>query len=392
MKKSLVLLVALFALALPAGAAAAPPLAATPDPVLAPKTTVGFAEDVFTVQLRNEEAEPVAVQNFAIGGADATEFGVQGYTCGIVQPGEKCEFSLWFAPDSVGLKQATLELTLYGHGVQQVSLEGQGVAPRLTWSPGGDFGLQSLDRGENRTFQLQNTGEAALSFENLWISGPDRDNFWISEQSCSQIPFSVLSPGQSCSVQVYFQPSQVRAYEAQLSVEASGAEFGAELSGEGGRPEVVPSASPLDLGFGAVGERGEARTVNLTNQGNMSGGFFIAVISSGDVGSFRLLSESCTMIELAPGSSCSARVRFEPQETGPLAARLMMFGDGEPTMIALEGQGVSASDASGPVAAQSAVPAVAPKVRHKRFGRGKGIHFARAKALRRAPLHAAAAR
>jgi hypothetical protein len=202
----------------------------------------------------------------------------------------------------------------------------------------------------------------------------------------------VLNPGQSCSVQVYFQPAQVRAYEAELSVSALGAEFGAELSGEGGRPEVVPSASPLNLGVGAVGERGEVRSVTLTNQGNMPGGFFIAVISSGDVGSFRLLSESCTMVELAPGSACTARVRFEPQETGPLAARLMMFGDGEPTMIALKGEGVPAAVASGAAAAQSAVPAAVRKVRHKRFGRGKGIHFSRAKVRRRAPLQADAAR
>lgn len=344
MKKTLVSLAALFLLALPASAAAAPPLTATPDPIVAPTTTVGSSSEMFTVVLRNDETEAIFVQDFSLGGADAAEFGINAYTCGSVEPGEKCEFTLWFSPNSVGSKNATLNLTLYGLGTQEIALSGQAVPAELTWSPGSeDFGLQWVNRGDERYLQLENTGEASVFFSSLQISGPDSSNFWINDSSCWNFPGGVIEPGQSCWVRVYFQPYEMRPYEAELVATASGVEFGAALSGEGGQAELVPSSNPFDFGSAAVGGAGELRTIVLTNQGNLPGAFFIAVIAGGDSGSFELLEEDCSGFEpVGPGETCSAKVRFKPQGTGAKSARLAMFGEDDGgTMIMLQGEGLA---------------------------------------------------
>ena len=45
--------------------------------------------------------------------ADAAAFGVQGYTCGNLHPGDKCDFSLWFAPTLVVTRELSAVRTRY---------------------------------------------------------------------------------------------------------------------------------------------------------------------------------------------------------------------------------------------------------------------------------------
>ncbi len=85
------------------------------------------------------------------------------------------------------------------------------------------------------------------------------------------------------------------------------------------------------------------RTITLTNSGDLPGGFFVAVISGGDVGSFRLLHESCTGRPLDPSASCTAQVRFQPESSGRKVAQLSFFGDQDGgAQVNLTGVGVDA--------------------------------------------------
>jgi hypothetical protein len=61
----------------------------------------------------------------------------------------------------------------------------------------------------------------------------------------------------------------------------------------------------------------------------MPGGAFIAVIAGGAIGSFHLLDESCTGVQLAPAASCNLVVAFQPLSTGVKTARLGLFGDSD---------------------------------------------------------------
>ena len=111
----------------------------------------------------------------------------------------------------------------------------------------------------------------------------------------------------------------------------NGVSFTADLSGQGGQPVFTASPDPADFGFASAGQSGDTRTITLTNQGDLPGSFFVAIISGGDVGSFRLLHEDCTGVPIGPSASCTAQVRFQPDGAEAKAATLTLVGDqGQP--------------------------------------------------------------
>ncbi len=345
MNKFLAALIALFALVLPAAAAAAPSLVVTPDPVVVPTTTVGSSSAMIEVELRNDEAEAANVEAVSLSGEDAGQYVLQGSNCGTMNEGETCQVWFWFAPGSEGTKTATLEVSVQERPIQQIVLTAAAVPARLSWSPESeDFGLQSVNGGAERYFQLQNAGDAPVQFTGLQFTGPDSGSFWTSDNSCWSFPGGIIEPGQSCWVRVYFQPHETRPYEAELVASASGAEFGLPLRGEGGRAELVAESNPYDFGSAGVGTAGALRTITLTNQGNLPGAFFIAVVAGGDSGSFELIDEDCSGFEpVKPGASCSVGVRFKPQSAGAKTARLALFGEDDGgTMVMLQGEGLAA--------------------------------------------------
>ncbi|MDX6623172.1 MAG: hypothetical protein QOE75_1104 [Solirubrobacterales bacterium] len=395
MRKSFVLLVALFALALPASALAAPlegpgTVTIAPDPLVVPATTVGYQGEWLTVDVSYEGDGEAGVEKIALSGGEASEFSADGDSCEVLQSGQHCTARFALKPSSLGEKQATIEVTFQnGRPAEQRPISGHAVPPQLTFSPPAhDFGIVRVNRESAEAFmQVTNSGEAPVQVFNFDVQG-DTSVFSHGSSSCSLL----LAPGQSCSVRVYFSPYDQVDYQAELRASTGGEHFSATLSGRGGRSVIGPASNPVDFGAATVGSK-VVRTITLTNSGDLPGAFFIAVIAGGDVGSFRLLSESCTMIELQPAHSCTVRVRFEPQEPGPLSARFAMFGDSDDgTMVFLEGAGLPAPAAGAESPRAEDAVASQRKVRKKRFGRNKGIHAPNLRPARRSELRAGAAR
>lgn len=349
MKKSAISVAALvvIVLALPALASAAPPpggpglpLQVTPDPIVAPKTTVGYNGQAIEVEIKNP-GEYAEIDKVALEGEDAAEFFSNGSSCSGLPEGQKCNFQFGLKPSSVGLKRTSMVITFLGGRAQEAfAVSGAAVEPQLTFSPNGhDFGLQRVNREDSSfNFQLTNTGEAPVQPNSLDIQG-DNGVFSVGNNNCFG---AALEPGQSCGVEAKFSPHELRPYSAELRALVNGIPFTAALSGEGGRA-MIETENPVEFGAAAVGSDTDVKTITLTNNGNLSTGFFIAIIAGGDSGSFRLLDESCTFVELEPGASCTAHVRFTPQGTGPKHARLAFFGDDDDgAMVLLQGEGLRA--------------------------------------------------
>ena len=164
--------------------------------------------------------------------------------------------------------------------------------PNLAFEPGSyDFGLQPLYDSAQADFELRNDGAETAPVESLGIGGPDSGSFWIGGSNCWG---AWLEPGQSCSAQVNFNPGEVREYNAQLQATSDSYQFAANLTGSGASPLFAPDSNPVDFGVAKVGAAGNTREIEVTNAGNWPGGIFIAVISGGAVGSYRLLDENCT--------------------------------------------------------------------------------------------------
>jgi hypothetical protein len=395
MKKSLVSLLVLFALVLPASALAAPfegpgTVTLAPDPLVVPATTVGYQGEWLAVDVSYEGEGEAGVEKIALNGAEPSEFSSNGSDCGTLQSGQHC--TAWFAlkPSSLGEKQATVEVTFQnGRPPEQRPISGHSVAPQLAFNPAShDFGIQRINRESVAAyFQLTNTGEAPVQPNNFQIEG-ENDAFWTGNSDC----WTMLAPGASCNLQVWFNPHETRDYASEVKVWANGFSFGAGLSGRGGRAIVGPNENPIGFGGVTVGEA-STKTITLSNSGNLPAAFFIAVIAGGDAGSFRLLSENCSMVEIQPAASCSIRVRFEPQEPGKLGARFAMFGDGDDgVMVFLEGKGLAAASDDAETSGISYQPATSRKLRKKRFGRNRGIHAPSLQPARRSELRAGAAR
>ncbi|HSS31812.1 MAG TPA: choice-of-anchor D domain-containing protein [Solirubrobacterales bacterium] len=354
------LALALTALALPASALAAPEegngtLTVSPQPLVLAPTTVNYQSQGQPVQIGYEGEGEVSINKVTIEGEESGEFFINNVNCTTnLSAGQQCEVSLGMKPGSLGEKHAQLTVIFSGLRPQeQFEISGRGVAPELSFEPSSyDFGLVRANREQGYTFfQLTNSGEGAVQLNYIDFEGPGENSFW-TDNGQSNCWGNTLSPGQSCSLQVTFSPQQRIAYEADLNVFVNGAPGvagSASVSGEGGGAQVEASVNPLNFGTATAGSQGTYRTVTLTNNGNMSEGFFIGVIAGGDAGSFELVGEHCTMTELQPGQSCSAQVRFHPNAPGSFAAHLAFFGDGEGGVIVqLEGEGISGAGSIAP--------------------------------------------
>lgn len=254
--------------------------------------------------------------------------------------------------------------------------------PQIVFDPGSyDFGLHEANRETSQTnFQLRNVGSVPAPLYSIQVVGSGSGAFWTGNSNCFNHP---LEPNETCSIEVSFNPYDAVPFSAQLRAESEGGtSFTAELSGEGGRPELTAAANPTNFGTVAVGSGGVTKTIDVTNQGNMPGGAFIAVISGGAVGSFHLLDENCTGIPLSPNATCNLVVNFDPISSGAKTARLFLAGDGEGgAQISLTGVGLDSASQSGGAQPPQAGAAAAPlqaqsKLRRKRRNRGQRRYVA----------------
>ncbi len=318
-------------------------LTVSPSPLNFPTTTVdSSSESHVTVANESEAAAPI--YNVNIEGAGSNAFDTTGSDCPTsLQPQQSCTVSIRFSPGSEGEQRAFLHVRSEGTPNEQiVELIGISAAPQLSFEPASyEFGLQSVkEGGAQTTMQLRNTGEGSAQVS-LEIAGSNSNDFYIGESDCYG---AILAPNQTCSIQVHFDPNQTGFYAAQVRARANNnATFSAEVSGTGGRAILSGSPNPAGFGETVLGNAGLTRTITLTNTGDLPGGFFIALISGGDAGSFQLLEEDCTAARLEPGGSCSAQVRFQPASPGLKSAMLTFVGgeEGGVVQVGLNGIGVA---------------------------------------------------
>lgn len=333
----------LLALILPAPVVAAPEggeqLAFSPSAATFPKTTVGYQSPAQELVITNDGEAEASIESVSIEGDDASQFSFGGSSCsGTLYPGQHCTLSVGFAPSSVGDKQATAVIRYDGSQSETV-LSGSSVSPQLEFAPSGhDFGVQWVHSGADSWLQLTNVGEAAVQVNNLDVLG-DSNVFGTGSSDCWG---RWLQPGESCAVQIWFNPQDTISYSAQLRASSNAYSFTADLSGAGGRAALETSANPVVFGLSPVGGAGSTRAITLVNSGNLPGAFFIVVIAGGDAGSFELIDENCSGAPVMPAASCTVHVRFAPRSAGAKSARLALFGEGEGgTMVMLNGEGIA---------------------------------------------------
>ena len=173
-------------------------------------------------------------------GEDADEFQItDSGTCQVgttsLPDGGSCTVQVTFAPTSVGDKQATLSVATNA-GVKTAGLEGVGTSSDFSISPfGRNFGNRPLFAGASRSasFTLLSTGTNPLLIQpgGVTLAGTNPGQFRITASACPT--GSLLEPGETCSVDVAFNPSRAGDASAALEFETSSGLAEADLNGTG---------------------------------------------------------------------------------------------------------------------------------------------------------------
>ncbi|MHB8513157.1 MAG: choice-of-anchor D domain-containing protein, partial [Actinomycetota bacterium] len=289
---------------------------------------------------------------------------------------------------------STLALTGTNASELDVSLQGIGVSPGLsimTSNPSSDNFMQvhtdcapqivgPLREGAGNLcpqqhFVITNQGPKTISNFTATITSASGDtSFSVINETGSVGAFRLcdsLAPQQSCKVTVEFKPDATGTLSSTLALTGTNAsELDVSLQGIGVSPGLsIMTSNPSSDNFmtahtdchgvsgGFVGDPAfwfgntcPEHHFIITNQGPATVSNLTATISSGDhsfvivsvTGSFGPDPSISDCTTLLPQESCKVTVRFEPDNTGPLAATLSLRGTNAAKLdVSLKGTGVS---------------------------------------------------
>jgi len=186
------------------------------------------------------------------------------------------------------------------------------------------FGAVPVNTLATQTINLQNNGLADLIFPNLevkyelWPGYPVETDFTLAGHNCS-----TLEPGQSCEVQVSFQPTKDGTQNSFLNISSNDPEtpeMKISISGNTPFAQLFTKKSSIDFGycpFDAI----LPDTLILLNSGDAVLNITSINLSGSDADQFDLAG-SCTSI--APGDSCSIQVMINPTREDDFIAELVI--------------------------------------------------------------------
>ncbi|MBL7795860.1 MAG: choice-of-anchor D domain-containing protein, partial [Saprospiraceae bacterium] len=182
-----------------------------------------------TFTIRNIGNQPLTIGVPVIGGTAAADFTLTNAPASPVAAGSSTTFEVTFNPSVIGLRSATLSISNSDCNEDpfNFSIQGTGADPEIDIRGNGnsitdgdatpsttdrtDFGNVVVNSSLARTFVVHNTGNTNLSVNS--IAG-DNPRFLVSGLN----PGSVISPGQSASFTVTFNPTANGAQNATITV------------------------------------------------------------------------------------------------------------------------------------------------------------------------------
>ncbi len=290
---------------------------------------LGSASSSQTVTLTNSGSGPLAIS-----GIETSTFYSQTHNCGAtLASGDSCTISVQFTPGVAGLQTGTLTVWHDAPGgPHTVALLGSAQSPAVSLSPASlGFSEQEVGTASSaREMLLSNVGNVTLLISGFATSGD-----FSATTTCG----GSLGPGESCPVQIRFQPTAtgVRAGSVVVTTNSPGSPDTIALGGTG---VVRPLAglSRTSLLFGTVLARiaSSPQEVVLTN----GGGSPMNLVTVGVVGGAFSQTNDCPAT-LAPGGSCRVQITFTPPGAGMHSAGLRFESNapGSPHDVSLVGTG-----------------------------------------------------
>lgn len=308
--------------------------------------------------VRNDGATSVQLSNLEITGPGANEFWIPGSGCWgtNLAPGATCWIEVQFNANEEGSFAAALSVQA-GTVVFQAPLSARAERPQVAVSPAPlAFGPTAVGSRQVSEVTLANTGHLPVAFYIAIVSGGDVASFHLVEETCTSDVFAgrprIFEPGESCRAKIAFEPTEVGAKHATISI-FGGGEGALQFSVEGTAVAAQLSLTPAahDFGAVAVGATGPVHTFELSNESAEPQTIDSATLAGANVGDFQLRADGCSETVVAPGASCSVAVRFAPESSGAKTATLRLRTPGGTTVGRLSGEGAAAGAAGAEAAA-----------------------------------------
>ena len=233
------------------------PALAPPSHNFGPRAISAGPTAAQTFTLSNTGGSNLTISSVALGGAGAAEFAKADADCtgsgagqanNLLTPGDSCTVGVTFDPSTTGPKSATLDVATNGGNVAS-NLSGSGGAPVAALAPSSqDFGSRAISAGPStaQTLTVSNTGSSDLTISSIVVGGADSEQFAKADGDCTGSGAgqanNLLTPGDTCTVGVTFDPSTTGAKSATLDVATNGGNVASNLSGSGSQDPADTTA------------------------------------------------------------------------------------------------------------------------------------------------------
>jgi len=254
--------------------------------------------------------------------------------------GQTIQIPITFKPTGTGPQAATVTAETSTGTKVAFALSGTGqteaakleATPPLVTFEGTTVGAQ---RSESVTFR--NVGGTALTVNEVHLPGVPFSSEGAPEKG------STIAPGDSITITVTFEPTEVGAFTDEIGLETTGGNRAVGLSGTAGLPGALQiSSEAIDYGQVTVGGSASGTftvtntggtTVTVTKSKPPSGGEFAATTS---------LPEGTT---IEPGKNVTERVAFKPTALGEATGVWQINGSGLHE-VRFSGMGVAPAELS----------------------------------------------
>ena len=273
--------------------------------------------------------------NVSISGLKVTApagYTVTGSTCSdTLAVGATCQFSLTFSPALAQVYTGTTVLSSNAPS-QTISVDGTGASASATLTVTSlSFSDQVVGSASSpKTVTLTNVGVGPVSVSAVSATGP-----YASTNGC----LNVLAPGDSCTVNVVFEPTSMGSSAGLLTLATSAGNKTVNLSGLGLQTSASTGVGVLNFADQAVNTTSAVSSVVLSNTGNTALGISAFSVS----GPFNA-THNCGVIPstLAVNASCTVNVTFSPSAMGAATGTLSLTTSSGVETVTLSGTGLLA--------------------------------------------------
>ncbi|HVI08183.1 MAG TPA: choice-of-anchor D domain-containing protein, partial [Candidatus Binatia bacterium] len=253
---------------------------------------------------------------------------------GVLAQNATCTISVSFSPVVTGSRAGSVTVT-DSLGSQVVALTGTGSAPGVGLSPASlTFGSQTVNTtSSSQAVTLTNNGSSSLSISGIAVSG----DFAETDTCTSSSP---ISDNGTCTVTLTFTPTAAGSRTGTAIISDGAGTQIISLTGTGSAPGAALSPATLNFGSVTVGNTSQS-TANINLSAGTSSSLAVTGVNiSGDY----TFTSQCTSA-VAPGSSCSLSITFNPSATGTrTGSTLINYTVGSGTgqlVLALTGTGTA---------------------------------------------------